>query len=126
MTKQDIEKLTPQECESAFQEALSKNDWDTVYYCIDFVCHNQCKKMLKGIKISPELFELRVGEAVLECFEKIKVRGDKPEALSAYTYWPCRRALINKKAMQEDREMLDYSEYTEMLESKGYYYEENI
>ena len=115
MNNADIYKMLPEENEAAFQEALSKNDWDTVYYCIDFACHNQCKKLLKGIRMPPERFEIRCGEAVLECFEKIKVRGDKPQKLSAYTYWPCKRALWSKSAITEDREMLSYEEHTENI-----------
>lgn len=115
MNNADIYKMLPEENEAAFQEALSKNDWDIVYYCIDFACHNQCKKLLKGIRMPPERFEIRCGEAVLECFEKIKVRGDKPQKLSAYTYWPCKRALWSKSAITEDRECLSYEEHTENI-----------
>lgn len=112
----DVYKLTPEECEAAFQEALSKGDTDTMYYCVDFVCHNQCKKLLKGIRMPPERFEIRVGEAVLECMTKIKERGDRPMKLSAYTYWPCKRALWSKAAIMEDREMLSYeADYTDNI-----------
>jgi hypothetical protein len=123
MTMNEVQRLTPEEVEAVFQGALSSNDWDTVYYCIDFACHNQCKKLLKGIRMPPERFEIRVGEAVLECIEKIKIRGDRPLKLSAYTYWPCKRALWSKSAIEEDKEMLSYeADFTDNIlnrEEKG-------
>ena len=98
--------------EHQFQEVihsdLSKQaNRDRLYYLLDYYCSNQVKKLLKGIRISPEQFELRYGEAVLELFEKIVIRGVRPNKLSSYGYWPCKRALINKTAIQEDAEVFD-------------------
>lgn len=118
-TIDDIRKLTPEENETLFQET---NDWDIKWYCVQFACENLAKKQLKGIHMPPERFEQRVGEAILECMEKIK-RGDKPDKLSSWCYWPVRRALWSKAAQQEDKEMLSYeADFTDNIlnrEEKG-------
>jgi hypothetical protein len=111
VTLSDVRKLTPAENEALFQET---DDWSIKWYCVTFACENLAKKQLQGINIGPEKFEQRVGEAVFECMEKIK-RGDKPDKLSSWCYWPVRRALWSKSAIQEDRECLSYEEHTENI-----------
>lgn len=123
--KENIEKLTPSECEILFQQTT---DWDTKWYLVQFCCENMAKKLLKGIKMPPERLELRVGEAVMECMEKLK-NGVQPNKLSSWTYWPVRRALQNGRAQQEDREMLSYESYTDNVlrkEEEGQIFEDGL
>lgn len=111
-TYKEISKLTPDEVEYLFQKS---NDKDTRYFCLQFCCENQCKKLLRGVHMPQERFDIRCGNAILECWEKIQVRGDKPQKLSSYTYWPCKRALWARDCIQEDKEMLSYEEHTENI-----------
>lgn len=119
MTQTDVQKLTPEEVENLFQET---NDWTTKWWCVDFACSNMCKKLLKGIHMPPDRFELRYQEAVFEVMEKIK-NGVKIDKLSSFIYWPCKRALQNKAVIQEDRELLSYEQHTENVLNKENRYE---
>lgn len=93
------------------EDIEKKEVWEQIWELVDYCCSNLCKSMLRGIKISPEQFEIRYGEAVLEIMENIKLRGVRPNSLCSYAYWPCRRALINKRVQQEDKETNSYEEY---------------
>jgi len=94
-----------------------------LYYLVDNYCHNQCKALLRGLNMNEEIMELRIGEATLEIFEKI-IKGARPQSLSAFGYWPCKRALQSKQAIQQDRETFSYEEYTKGIEVKEHEFED--
>lgn len=96
------EKLTPQEQERRFQEALAIGNIEEIWLRVIEACKANAKKLLK-VHITDEVFHDRLMEAVVTVMAHIN-DGVKPQKLITYCYFPVLKAFFGEKAKREDKE----------------------
>lgn len=96
--------MTPNERETAFQEAYDRNDWNEMWNIVQEVVTYMTKAQLKGVHLDEDTLNQRILDATIRIMSRIR-QGVRPQKLSSFCFLIIRNVLYDPINQEADREI---------------------